>query len=249
MGGMQALQWGMSHPEFMDGLVALVPLARTPAWSVLIVEATRKAIMLDPAWNNGNYTRIPEGGVRVWRDVLAFASARSPEWYRDQFSCPPDVLPLLKAQEDAALNAFDPNDYIYQTWAYETHDVSATPGMNGDYPKALRSIKAKTLIMTGEPGVGAVRGGPSHLRRPNGHDQSGLSHRAHGGRRFPPRRRRADQRRGREVPRRGGAEGTLALRARRNRTAAGDDSRRPLLVEGKGFEPSTSALRTPRSPN
>src|SRR3982751_147336 len=58
MGGMQALQWGVSHPDFMDGLVALVPLARTPAWSVLIVEATRKAIMLDPPWNNGNYTTI-----------------------------------------------------------------------------------------------------------------------------------------------------------------------------------------------
>ena len=31
MGGMQALQWGVSHPDFMDSLVALVPLARTPA--------------------------------------------------------------------------------------------------------------------------------------------------------------------------------------------------------------------------
>src|SRR5207237_4179583 len=51
MGGMQALQWGVSHPDFMDSLVALVPLARTPAWSAVIVEATRKAIMLDPAWN------------------------------------------------------------------------------------------------------------------------------------------------------------------------------------------------------
>jgi homoserine O-acetyltransferase/O-succinyltransferase len=28
MGGMQTLQWGVSHPEFMDALVALVPLAR-----------------------------------------------------------------------------------------------------------------------------------------------------------------------------------------------------------------------------
>src|SRR5207302_1854358 len=65
MGGMQALQWGVSHADFMDGLVALVPLARTPAWSAVIVEATRKAIMLDPAWNNGNYTSIPVTGVRT----------------------------------------------------------------------------------------------------------------------------------------------------------------------------------------
>jgi homoserine O-acetyltransferase len=149
MGGMQALQWGVSHPDFMDGLVALVPLARTPAWSVLIVDAGRKAIMLDPAWNNGNYTTVPTAGVRLWRDILGFGAARTPEWYRDQFPRPLDVLPWLKAQEDAVLNAFDPNDYIYQSWAYETHDVGATPGFNGDYAKALGSIRAKTLIMTG----------------------------------------------------------------------------------------------------
>ena len=149
MGGMQALQWGVSHPDVMDALVALVPLARTPAWSVLIVDASRKAIMLDPAWNNGNYTAIPASGVRLWRDILGFGAARSPEWYRDQFARPLDVLPWLKTQEDAVLNAFDPNDFIYQSWAYETHDVGATPGMNGDYAKALGTIKAKTLIMTG----------------------------------------------------------------------------------------------------
>jgi homoserine O-acetyltransferase/O-succinyltransferase len=149
MGGMQALQWGVSHPDVMDSLVALVPLARTPAWSVLIVDASRKAIMLDPAWNSGNYTSIPANGVRLWRDVLGFAAARSPEWYREQFPRPLDVLPWLRTQEDAVLNAFDPNDFIYQSWASETHDVGATPGMNGDYARALASIKAKTLIMTG----------------------------------------------------------------------------------------------------
>src|SRR5262249_30631545 len=88
-------------------------------------------------------------GVRLWRDILGFGAARTPEWYRDQFPRPLDVLPWLKAQEDAVLNAFDPNDYIYQSWAYETHDVGATPGFNGDYAKALEAIRAKTLIMTG----------------------------------------------------------------------------------------------------
>jgi pimeloyl-ACP methyl ester carboxylesterase len=41
MGGMQALQWGVSYPDFMDSLVALVPLARTLAWTVTVLEATR----------------------------------------------------------------------------------------------------------------------------------------------------------------------------------------------------------------
>jgi homoserine O-acetyltransferase len=149
MGGMQALQWGVSHPDFMDSLVALVPLARTPAWSVAVVDASRKAIMLDPAWNGGNYTSPPVEGLRLWRDVVGFISARTPEMYRYQFNQPMDVLPWLKQQEDAAIPLFDANDYIYQTWAYEAHDVSTTPGMGGDYTKALRAIKAKTLIMVG----------------------------------------------------------------------------------------------------
>jgi len=149
MGGMQALQWGVSYPDFMDSLVALVPLARTPAWSIVIVDASRKAIMLDPAWKGGDYTSPPVEGIRLWRDIVGFAGARTPELYRYQFSRPLDVLPWLKTQEDAQSALFDANDYIYQTWAYEAHDVGTTPGMNGDYVKALRTIKAKTLIMTG----------------------------------------------------------------------------------------------------
>ena len=149
MGGMQTLQWGVSHPDMMDGLVAMVPLAKTPAWTVAVLEASRKAIMLDPSWKGGDYTAVPEQGVRLWRDILNLLAARTPDMYSDQFMNGTDVLPYMKAQEDATLKAFDANDWIYQTWAYENHDLGATPGFNGDLVKALRSIKAKTLIMTG----------------------------------------------------------------------------------------------------
>ncbi|MBR0846109.1 alpha/beta fold hydrolase [Bradyrhizobium diazoefficiens] len=149
MGGMQALQWGVSHPDYMDALVAMVPLAKTPAWSVAVVEASRKAIMTDAAWNDGNYDAPPEKGIRLWRDILNLLSARTPDMYQAQFKNPMDVLPWMKAQEDAALKAFDANDWIYQTWAYERHDVGTSPGFDGDTAKALASIKARTLILTG----------------------------------------------------------------------------------------------------
>ena len=149
MGGMQALQWGVSHPGFMDSLVALVPLAKTPAWSVTVTEASRKAIMLDPAWQEGNYTSPPEQGIRLWRDILNFLAARTPEMYREQFPNQLDVLPWLRQQEANAIKLFDANDWIYQTWAYDRHDVGTTPGFNGDTTKALQTIKAKTLILTG----------------------------------------------------------------------------------------------------
>ena len=130
MGGMQALQWGVSHPDFMDALVAIVPLAKTPAWSVAVAEASRKAIMNDPAWKDGNYDAPPD-------------------MYSAQFKNGMDALPWMEAQETAAMKAFDANDYIYQTWAYERHDVGTTPGFGGDTARALASIKARTLILTG----------------------------------------------------------------------------------------------------
>jgi homoserine O-acetyltransferase len=149
MGGMQTLQWGVSHPDFMDGLVAMVPLAKTPGWSVAVMEATRKAIMTDAAWNGGNYEAPPEKGIRLMRDILNLLSARTPDMYSAQFKNGMDALPWMQEQETAALKGMDANDWIYQSWAYERHDVGTTPGFNGDTAKALASIKAKTLIMTG----------------------------------------------------------------------------------------------------
>lgn len=149
MGGMQTLQWGVSHPEYMDALVAIVPLAKTPAWSVAVTEASRKAIMDDPAWKDGNYDAPPEKGIRLWRDIVNLLAARTPEMYSAQFKNGTDVLPWLTEQENAMLNAFDADDYIYQSWAYDRHDVGTTPGFGGDTAKALSSIKAQTLIFTG----------------------------------------------------------------------------------------------------
>src|SRR3954465_6454124 len=149
MGGMQTLQWGVSHPDYMDALVAMVPLAKTPGWTVAVLEASRKAIMNDPAWKDGNYDAPPEKGVRLWRDILNLLAARTPDMYSAQFKNGLDVLPWMEQQETAALKAFDANDWIYQTWAYEQHDLGTPPGFNGDPAKALASIKARTLILTG----------------------------------------------------------------------------------------------------
>jgi homoserine O-acetyltransferase len=126
-----------------------VPLAKTPAWTVAVLEASRKAIMTDAAWNNGNYESPPEQGVRLWRDILSLLAARTPDMYSAQFKNGMDALPWMEAQETAQLRAFDANDWIFQTWAYERHDVGTTPGFGGDTAKALASIKAKTLILTG----------------------------------------------------------------------------------------------------
>jgi homoserine acetyltransferase len=65
------------------------------AWGVAVVEASRKAIMEDPAWKDGNYDAPPEKGVRLWRDIVNLLAARTPEMYAAQFKNPLDVLPWL----------------------------------------------------------------------------------------------------------------------------------------------------------
>jgi homoserine O-acetyltransferase len=149
MGGMQTLQWGVSHPDYMDGLVALTPMARTPAWSIAVNEATRRALMTDAAFNNGNYDKQPEKGWRMRADVLQVLATRTPEGLKAMFPNGLDVIPWMQAQEDAVLKTgFDANDWIAQTWAYDHHNIGQTPGFDGDHLKALKSIKARALLMT-----------------------------------------------------------------------------------------------------
>jgi homoserine O-acetyltransferase len=73
MGGMQALQFGVSFPEMSQSLVAIIPLARTPAWTTNVLELTRQAIMTDPAWMGGNYpaSAPPERGMRMWASYFS----------------------------------------------------------------------------------------------------------------------------------------------------------------------------------
>jgi len=126
MGGMQVLQWGVSHPEFMDSLIALTPMARTAPWAIAVNEATRKALMADAAFNDGNYEKQPEKGWCARANVLQVLATRTPEALKAMFPNPLDILPWIKAQEDAVLRTgFDANHWIAQTWAYDPSSLAA----------------------------------------------------------------------------------------------------------------------------
>ena len=156
MCGMQTLQWGVSHPGMMDALIALTPMARTTPWSIAVNHATRRALMLDPAFPGGRYTAQPEAGWRMRADVLQVLATRTPQAMQQQFDQPMDVIAWIGGQEDAVVRSgFDANDWIAQTWAYDRHNVGDTlvDGKSiygGDPVRALRSVKAKALLMSGE---------------------------------------------------------------------------------------------------
>jgi len=147
MGGMQALQWAVSHPGFMNRIVAMTPMAKTAPWAVLVTEAARSCLMADPLWTGDGFAGAPERGRRAFTAVMSVLATRSPEalaslggrvgvhqWFDD----------LVDRQR--TLGA-DPHDYLYQSWAYEAHDVGTTPGFGGDTAAGLRSIRARALVL------------------------------------------------------------------------------------------------------
>ncbi len=152
MGGMQSLQFAVSYPDAARSVVAIIPLYKTAPWSTDVLELTRQAIMLDPAWQGGNYpaSAPPEQGMRLWARMLFGAIARTPQLVE---STVPDSTKVVEWQQGLA-NSFwkriDARDWVYQSWAYDQHNVGTTPGFNGDAAAALKSIKAKTLILAGE---------------------------------------------------------------------------------------------------
>lgn len=152
MGGMQALQWAVSYPDMMQGIVPIIPLARTPAWTTGVLEMLRQSIMADPRWKGGNYaaSEPPEQGMRLWAGWLSGVIVRTPVYQEELYpKGREDAIKYLKDLEDGGWKRMDATDWIYQSWAYDQHDVGTTPGMNGDYNRALGSIKAKTLILAG----------------------------------------------------------------------------------------------------
>jgi homoserine O-acetyltransferase len=148
MGGMQALQWGVSHPGFMRNLVALTPMARTSAWSRAVNEATRACLMADPAWNGAGFTARPDAGWKAWVVVQQLLATRAPAGIVRDFPDGRDIVPWLAQRQQAwQAGGFDAHDFLYQSWAYDDHDVGVTPGFGGDWERALASIAARTLVM------------------------------------------------------------------------------------------------------
>jgi homoserine O-acetyltransferase len=143
MGGMQALQWGVSHPRRMRRIVAMTPMARTAPWAAAINETARRALVADPDWLSG--------GKRVWSawvPLMQLLSGRTPVQLEREFDSAAAVLAWIATRTDWwAMQDFAPVDWIYQSQAYDAHDVGASQGYAGDTARALSAIRAETLVL------------------------------------------------------------------------------------------------------
>ncbi len=146
MGSFQGVEWGINYPDFMRGLILIVPAARSDQHFWSIVDAVTAMITLDPAYKGGKYTENATEGIKR-AGMIYF-----PWLYSDEY------LQNLKTEEEyqKALWGFgtgwsqtwDANSILWRYQASRSHDASAPFG--GNMREALGRIRAKTMLLVSQ---------------------------------------------------------------------------------------------------
>jgi homoserine O-acetyltransferase/O-succinyltransferase len=163
LGGMQAFEWAITHPEQVDAVVAIASThALHPqglAWNAI----AREAIMRDPAWQGGDYYETqdtPTAGLGIARMIghITYLSAPGLEdkfGRRLQFAddirytvTEPEfeVESYLRHQADSFVQRFDANTYLYTSRALTYFDLARQYG-DGSLSRALQDVSARTLLI------------------------------------------------------------------------------------------------------
>ena len=151
MGAQQALQWAVSFPTYMDHIVATSGTAKTYGHGIVRNESLIAAINADQTFNHGDYKAEPEKGIEAFNLVWT-AWLFSQEWWHKEL-WREDAKPGTTFQQTIDqfrthfIDGADANDLILQLRTWNSNDVGATPGFNGNVEAALKSIKAPVLYM------------------------------------------------------------------------------------------------------
>jgi homoserine O-acetyltransferase len=140
MGGMQAFQWLVSYPDFMDKAVPIVGSPRLAPYDLLIWQAQIEALMRDRDWRGGNYTVNP---ARALDFAFGQMLLTTPPDYNKHKTREQVLVDLEKARRNG--RSFDANDKIRQTQAMMKLDVTREFG--GDLERAARAVKAKVFVV------------------------------------------------------------------------------------------------------
>ena len=154
MGAQQALQWSVSHPDFMDHIVATAGTAKTYGHGSVRLESEIVALTTDPAFKGGNYKQQPEKGIQAFAIVWT-AWLFSQEWWRRELwrtdaSLGKSYAEVVERLKTNFIPGADANNLILQMRTWQRHDVGNTAPFKGDTEAALRSIKARVLYMPSE---------------------------------------------------------------------------------------------------
>jgi len=140
MGGMQTFQWMVSYPDFMDKAVPVVGSPQLAPYDLLHWQTQLSAIMNDPNWQGGEYTKNP---AREFEYEIGAIVLTTPADYNRKMTREKVLAEIEKAKQDTG--GFDANDKIRQTQAMMSLDV--TEKFGGSWERAATSVRAKSLIV------------------------------------------------------------------------------------------------------
>lgn len=144
MGGMMALEWAISYPEFVQRLISVSSAYKAYPVSVATHEIQRKIIAMDPDWKEGFYEINPYVGFKLARE-FGLLSYRNPNELNARFSQKNNLLQYLEYNARKFVKHFDANSYLYIFNAMDKFDVTK------NYPDPLTpfcNIKAQSLIIS-----------------------------------------------------------------------------------------------------
>lgn len=159
VGSMQTYEWAAAFPGMVDRIVPVIPCAFLDDWSAMKLRTMRRAIMLDPHWQGGDYYGGPEplAGLSLALTMMTVASL-SPEWshkYYNRRWAEPDRDPAADINNDFAaavwidqlvnsrLHLMDANNFIYLQRANELFTLGGKPTLE----EGLALIRAKVLLL------------------------------------------------------------------------------------------------------
>ena len=161
MGGMQALQWAVTHPDMVQSVVALATTHRHSAQQIAFNEVARRAVMADDNWRHGDYYAEgclrPEKGLKLARMVghITYLSdkgmehkfgrrLRTRERVGYDFQAEFEVETYLDHQGQSFVKRFDANSLLYLTKALDYCDLAqGHPSLTA----AFRETDARYLLI------------------------------------------------------------------------------------------------------
>ncbi len=146
LGGMQALQWSLDHPDEVERAVLVCVSARLNAQNIALTAVARAAIMNDPDFQNGDYLdgpRRPDNGLSLARKLghITYLSVESMRRKFDRarrgapgepmtFASDFEVEHYLDHQGESFVERFDALSYIYLTRAMDYFDPFSQPELD-----------------------------------------------------------------------------------------------------------------------
>lgn len=142
MGGMQAFEWAVSHPDEVERFVSIVGTPQLTTQDLLLWNTELHVLQGSTAYANGQYEGrppIPALQELHWL-MLTTSSHRNAETSRAAFP----AWVATKAND----TKFDWNDWHRQLEAMLQHDVARHDG--GDLAATAKRVKAKALMIVSE---------------------------------------------------------------------------------------------------